>query len=327
MTFLTPMERVRPWLLKKVEESNATVAFVQQALGVTPDRSKGYAALTLYFKIVSELGNELGFVVLLAGLAWLGTPSLLVHVVCLFTLTFHIGQVLKESFRLPRPSKPVLQLHNLHELDFGLPSTHAMASASLPMYLFLVAWSQGTCSIYSGVIPLFVWASVSLSRLYLGAHSVPDVVVGTILGYSILLLYVGFDMPGRIDHWLVASDTWAIELLAATALLIYIHPKLDEWSPSYGDTATFLSVYLGVITGIQAGINIVPIPPTPIQAGIPLLSHDGMAIIVKRLVLGYSSLGLIRIVAKTLGISLMVSLLPPSDINPKHRYAVEIPVK
>ena len=84
-------------------------------------------------------------------------------VIVLWAVLMYVGQVAKDLLRLPRPASPrVARLEVHYSAEYGMPSTHAAAAASVPWYLAItisdridtpaavlaavcVAWFLATC--------------------------------------------------------------------------------------------------------------------------------------------------------------------------------------
>lgn len=72
------------------------------------------------------------------------------------------GQALKDLLKVPRPAcPPVIRLDTKWELEYGLPSTHAMVGAAMPFSIFILSLNRyqvsasGRCGqiIYSSYSP------------------------------------------------------------------------------------------------------------------------------------------------------------------------------
>lgn len=73
-------------------------------------------------------------------LTFLTHALLLFH---LFQMVMYIGQVMKDVLKLPRPlSPPVVKLETRVDAEYGLPSTHAMASTAIFFSFLLSAPSR-----------------------------------------------------------------------------------------------------------------------------------------------------------------------------------------
>lgn len=102
------------------------------------------------------------------------------HYVFLYSVVVSavLGFLLKAFFQLPRPCVDVAGLVDC-PLDFGFPSLHATFSAVLLMASLGSRWALI-------VIPLALL--VGYSRVFLGVHSVEQVIAGFALGIVVYLM-------------------------------------------------------------------------------------------------------------------------------------------
>lgn len=104
-------------------------------------------------------------------------------------------------------------------------------------------------NIYVGLIAIVLWVSViSLSRVYLGMHSVLDLVLGVAI--SIVLLAVILPLTdGILDY--MAMNAWAaIPTLLIPVLLMAYFPTTEIWTPTRGDTCCIAAVFSGIELGV-----------------------------------------------------------------------------
>lgn len=58
-------------------------------------------------------------------------------------MVMYIGQLMKDLLKLPRPpSPPVVKLETRVDVEYGLPSTHAMAATAISFTVLLSAQSR-----------------------------------------------------------------------------------------------------------------------------------------------------------------------------------------
>ncbi len=178
-----------------------------------PFLSLFYFVSEIYFRFASVFGEEVTFVVMLPFLWWHFSAELSQNVVFLWCFTCYIGHVGKDLFQLPRPpASHVTHLEHHHAHEYGLPVCNSLpsrVSISIPLYcrlmdIFFLLFLQSTHAISATTMPLtvvaycikydlmshfivialgMVWfASVSMSRLYLGVHSPADLFWGCLIG-------------------------------------------------------------------------------------------------------------------------------------------------
>lgn len=65
------------------------------------------------------------------------------RVVAVWAICMYIGQSLKDIIRWPRPSSPpVVKMERKWELEYGMPSTHAIVGAAVPLAILIFTSSR-----------------------------------------------------------------------------------------------------------------------------------------------------------------------------------------
>lgn len=93
-------------------------------------------------------------------------------------MVMYIGQLMKDLLKLPRPpSPPVVKLETRVDVEYGLPSTHAMAATAISFTILLSAQSRfqvsctlfNTCVLHRCVLQMTYYTSVifTYEMLYL----------------------------------------------------------------------------------------------------------------------------------------------------------------
>lgn len=331
---------IRPWLLKQVQAGTPTVVAVQKFFGVTPKiidaPSKGFAFH--FFHAAATLGNEMFYITLLPFLFWY-CPSDIARAVCFAWATcMYVGQVFKDYMLLPRPPMPpVVVLEKSYSGEYGFPSTHIMSSLVIPwtVAIYLVQHELVSPWIAYGVASFWL-GSVTLSRLYLGVHSVTDLIGGFLIGLFILVscqpLCAALDT--RTAH--SPRDVQIITPLV-TAVLLLLYPTTPRWTSAYGDTATIL----GAETGIIMGCTLQPAASLYYGANLgDIIAEPSLSLAFSylfRFVFGCVVLFLTRAVFKSLMSRVFVFLLQNSSSAhkalsrqqsaPYGGYVIEIPTK
>lgn len=229
----------RDRLLRWVVSGFSTVAGFQQFCGVK-DNSGAPNPIHAIFVAGAALGNELFFITFLPALFWFVDFNVGRRVVTAWAFAYWVGQVLKDSLKLPRPDKEVvIQLEHHYAAEYGMPSTHAMNAILMPFYILYLLDDR----IQHGHVTLLALAMLwlvlcTLSRLYMGVHSVPDILVGLGIGLICLALGVGY---GAVIDDLIFTSTWswaAIPVVCCLAVALY--PRPNHWVNSPGDTAIII---------------------------------------------------------------------------------------
>ncbi|BFZ12150.1 hypothetical protein BsWGS_15189 [Bradybaena similaris] len=202
------------------------------------------------FCLGAGLGNELFYIVFFSSTLWNFDSLVIRKVLLVWCVIMYMGQAAKDIIRWPRPSSPpVVRLEERYELEFGMPSTHAMVGIAIPFGVIVFMSGRYEFNYCIGVAFAVIWSLlVSLSRLYLGMHSVLDIIAG--IAFAVCLMSVTILIVGPVDSFLM-SHPLALPTAALVCIaLSWIYPSLEEWSTARGDT----TLVLGVFSGIYAGM-------------------------------------------------------------------------
>lgn len=149
-------------------------------------------ALDLFFQSVTHLGHEFTYIAILLVVYWCLDRRIGHRLALVFLSSMWLNGYLKEIFQTPRPSPADGIRVLVHEESFSFPSGHAQGSATLWGYLALALRTPWAWAAAASIIPL-----VGLSRLYLGAHFLGDVVGGWIMAALVLALFFAAEAFAR----------------------------------------------------------------------------------------------------------------------------------
>jgi hypothetical protein len=225
--------------------SNQQIVHFQQFCGVQPDGTTKNKMLKVFFRTASACGEEIfSLMPLMIWFAYPLSPSFVTN----FVFLLLGGQIVKDVFKLPRPSADgtgILKLGDQHfETEYGFPSTHTM-TGFLPFSVVLCLLRHGT-TIGNGVwvACLIYILSIALSRLYLGVHSVVDISAGLILGAS-LTVALHFFGDDYIDHMIYYRFEGISIFIAATSVFLLFYPRPRPWRAGFGTSAQILGSWIG----------------------------------------------------------------------------------
>lgn len=172
---------------------------------------------------------------------WAWNKGVFLRLLVLVALTAWLNALCKDLFQDPRPPL-VFSLDSRVGASHGLPSGHAQVAVVLWLWLAYEmrrAWLWVVCSL--------ICLGVCLSRLYLGAHDVEDVLVGAALGGATLLLFA------RVKDWAFWSEAPVVWPLAAVLLLT--SASLALW-PGQAVAPDYVPLLAGLLLGVGAGYRL-----------------------------------------------------------------------
>lgn len=180
-----------------------------------------------FFMLVTTLGNEIFYILFLPVLMWNLDDKITYFTTISWAFSMYLGQACKDLIKIPRPATPpVVKLEYRFLQEYGFPSTHAMAAVSIAFTLITLLFEQfpaeadSTFRMSALVLGVVLSCSVCLSRVYLGMHSVLDVLVGGVfaLVLSVIFLcysdvYFAFVTANFFNGCLVAALYYTVGLL------------------------------------------------------------------------------------------------------------------
>ena len=227
------------------ENSNQQIVHFQRLCGVQFGGTTTNKTLNIFFRTASACGEEIFS--LMPVMIWFAYPlshSFLTN----FVFLLLVGQIVKDVFKLPRPSSSgtgIFKLGDQHfETEYGFPSTHTM-TGFLPLSVVLYFLRHGAVIGYGvWVVCLFYLISIALSRLYLGVHSVVDVLAGLTLGTG-LTVALHFFGDNYVDYLIFYRVEGILIIVAATLTFLLYYPRPRPWRAGFGTSAQILGSWIG----------------------------------------------------------------------------------
>lgn len=215
------------------------------------------------FRVITFLGDEEFFILLLTALYWCVDQALGIKVGIMLLLANGTNAFFKFLFRTPRPywiSDGVSPFHM--ESSFGLPSGHSQLPASVWGWIAVEVKKR-----WFTVVALVIIFLIGISRIFLGVHFLTDVLLGWTLGG--LLVWAAWALQRKITDWVVGISTGAkIGVIAGSGaflVTIIVLVRLASagwqlpaaWAARAGDvdpfsldgTFTFFGTWFGVLSG------------------------------------------------------------------------------
>jgi membrane-associated phospholipid phosphatase len=138
-----------------------------------------------FFSVLSEFGTFEFYLALITLFYWSINKRLGTTLAIVLLCSSSIHQTLKHAFRDPRPYWIDPSVGLSQEDIYGLPSGHAANSTIV--YLVLASRVRRN---WFWLLALFGIILMGISRIYLGVHDIPDVLVGLAIGLVIFIVYM-----------------------------------------------------------------------------------------------------------------------------------------
>ncbi|KAJ8411712.1 hypothetical protein AAFF_G00153500 [Aldrovandia affinis] len=201
------------------------------------------------FTFGTELGNELFYITFFPFLIWNVDPYVFRRLIIVWVWVMYLGQCTKDVIRWSRPaSPPVVKVEMFYNSEYSMPSTHAMSGTAIPFELFLLTYGRWEYPFMLGLVLAFSWCIVvCLSRIYMGMHSILDIIAGFL--YSMLILLVFQPALDVIDNFNLTCQYAPLIIISLHLGMGLFSFTLDTWSTSRGDTAQILGSGAGVALG------------------------------------------------------------------------------
>ncbi|XP_076655004.1 sphingosine-1-phosphate phosphatase 2 [Halictus rubicundus] len=266
------------------------------------------------FLFGTQLGDEIFYSTFIPFWFWNIDGAVGRRVVLVWAIVMTTGQILKDIICWPRPAcPPAVRLQAKWSEEYGMPSTHAMIGISIPFSVVLFTMNRYIYPFPIGCMIAFLWCTlVCMSRLYLGMHTVLDILAGLILAVALMIPLI--PLVDMTDYYFV-SNIWALATLVAISILVVVYyPTSNRWTPTRGDTSMVVSVTTGVHVGAwlnyKTGAMITPTQTPPYHILWPSYAMFGCLIL--RTILGFCSILATRAVCKSLSYGTMCAILKVS---------------
>ncbi len=200
-------------------------------------------ALDAFFNIVTLLGSEVFYLLLLPLLYWCVDKHLAQKLAYLLLFSVYSNAALKSLFRHPRPFQYDSQVLKLsvepaEVLGYGLPSGHSQMAIAVWGYLATQVRRQ-----WIRVLAVALVILIPFSRIYLGVHFPTDVLAGLIIGAIWLGLFLLIEP--RLEPWL-ARQSAGVQLALAVIVpivLLGLHSSRD----AVAAMATLIGIGIGFV--------------------------------------------------------------------------------
>lgn len=193
-------------------------------------------------------------------LFWSGHVRLARQMTLLMAFCDYLGNCIKDSVSAPRPSCPPVRRvtatkdEKENAMEYGLPSSHTLNTVCLSGYLlhYVLSYAHDRDAVMIlagvGMVCLLV-ALIGTGRIYLGMHSLVDIIGGLAIGLVILAFWL--TMHEYVDNFIVSGQNVTPFWAALSLVLLFAYPTPEFPTPSYEFHTAFNGVALGIVSGIQ----------------------------------------------------------------------------
>ncbi|XP_070781935.1 sphingosine-1-phosphate phosphatase 1-like [Enoplosus armatus] len=285
------------------------------------------------FTFGTELGNEMFFIIFFPFLFWNIDALVSRRLIVVWAWNLFVGQSTKDMIRWSRPaSPPVVKVEVFYNSEYSMPSTHAMTGTAIPFCVFMLTYGRWQYPFLFGFCVALSWSFlVCVSRVYMGMHSILEVITGFL--YSLLILAFFQPILDKIDNFYMMNHYAPLVIIVSHVSLGLVAFSLDSWSTSRGDTAQALGTGVGAAlathVNYQLGLLLDP-PLSSLPLTLPPLSTSLVVLSLLRFLIGVAVLLVTRMVMKAVTIPFLCRLfrLPSDDVRQARQHMkVELPYR
>ncbi|ESW35027.1 hypothetical protein PHAVU_001G200400 [Phaseolus vulgaris] len=241
----------QPWVSHHVDTQTPVILKIQ---------SYGFGFLDALFSGLSCVVSVPFYTGFLPLLFWSGHGKLARQMTLLMAFCDYLGNCIKDVVSAPRPASPPVKRitatkdEEENALEYGLPSSHTLNTVCLSGYLLHYVLThtqiQGAYVTYLGVSLAFMLVLlIGLGRIYLGMHSVVDVLAGLLIGFVVLAFWL--TVHEHIDSFVISGQNVTSFWAVLSFLLVFAYPTPELPTPSFEFHTAFNGVALGIVAGVQ----------------------------------------------------------------------------
>ncbi|XP_043692200.1 lipid phosphate phosphatase delta-like [Telopea speciosissima] len=242
---------IQPWVIHRVIADTPLILQIQ---------CFQHRFLDAFFSALSCVVSVPFYTAFLPLLFWSGHNKLARQMTLLMAFCDYLGNSAKDVVSAPRPTSPPVRRVTATEdekenaLEYGLPSSHTLNTVCLTgyflHYVLNSANDRDATQVIAGVaVVCLLVGLIGFGRIYLGMHSVVDVLGGLVLGLVILAFWL--TVHEYLDSFIVSGQNVCSFWAALSFLLLFAYPTPELPTPSYEFHTAFNGVALGIVTGVQ----------------------------------------------------------------------------
>jgi len=240
---------------KNAEDENITIHKVKLRDNHTCCYSINNYLIFYFFLFITHIGNEIFYILFLPILTW-NYDDLTMYLTCIsWAISMYLGQVTKDIIKNPRPTTPpVVKIEVKYLLEYGFPSTHAMGAFSISFTLLYLIFDTNidlNFFLFLSIIAFFICFFVCLSRIYLGMHSLLDILGGLVYSLIICLIFLKIISHNLVDF---IKKNFLNGLLISILIIFscLMYPSKIGKSTARSDTFLIMSCALGLTLGVSS---------------------------------------------------------------------------
>ncbi|KAK4272624.1 hypothetical protein QN277_021151 [Acacia crassicarpa] len=287
---------LQPWVAHHVEVGTPVILRIQ---------SYRLGFLDALFSGLSCVVSVPFYTAFLPLLFWSGHVKLARQMTLLMAFCDYTGNCIKDVVSAPRPASPPVRRvtatkdEEENSLEYGLPSSHTLNTVCLSGYLLHYVLTQteiqgAYMNVLGVALACLLVALIGLGRIYLGMHSLVDVLGGLLIGLGILAFWLSF--YECIDSFVVSGQNVSSFWAALSFLWLFAYPTPELHTPSFEYHTAFNGVALGIVAGIQQTYHQFHHDAVPRVFS----SEITIPIFVGRLLLGIPTILIVKFCSKTL---------------------------
>jgi len=191
--------------------------------------------MDIFFKYISFLITDIPLVIVLSYLYWCVSKKNGFKAGIVLLSSMQLNFILKNIFKLERPyvkDKRIINKDTDYGYGYSFPSNHSQIAATI-LTLFNKYFKLGKSLVYGSILVVLI----ALSRVYLGVHSVLDVLAGAFLGWLVC------EILTPLINKIMEKKKYYILYLIGVLGIISGFVLGDE------DGIKILNIYLGFVTG------------------------------------------------------------------------------
>ncbi|CAH9124516.1 unnamed protein product [Cuscuta epithymum] len=220
--------------------------------------------LDAFFSGLSCIVSVPFYTAFLPFLFWTGHSKLALQMTLLMAFCDYMGNCIKDVVSAPRPSSPPVRRitatkdEKENALEYGLPSSHTLNTVCLAGYLlqYVLSYTKNediSIEIAGVSIVCLLVGLIGFGRIYLGMHSLIDIIGGLCFGLAILTFWLS--VHNHIDRFIVSGQNVTSFWAALSFLFLFAYPTPELPTPSFEYHTAFNGVALGIVMGIQQTYN------------------------------------------------------------------------